>query len=534
LEQRLDEPIPAAELATIVVAIAAALEALHGADIVHGALRPSSILYTEQGTLIIGDYSRLQRFGERSSYRSAELDRLALDGLPADPVCDVALLGLVLHRILTGRSSEVIDDGPPTAAQITAAAWQRRWIRGADYRFYEELAQIVASALSPRIAAATTTLHGTIGTVARAIVLAVARWEARRGMVGRMARATLGLTALSLVLLFGSALIWGRGQVELSARRRQLEPGSAANPLTMLLVAPSSERADRVAFEQRVAELETMMSSFNNKEFAHVRAVVARDYPQAAALARACDLAFLPFDCYAELADTVEPALIHERKGAVYYYCQVVARRDAVARMLAAYQASGDPVPVLPLNSSTDLVRLLRSWIDRSHADEHLRWSYSGTSSSAGFVVFERAVRRELDATRLPADESSSYGASMRALLTGEADLATFFANAGQGSGNIALLVDGLLGGDQERWANLRQLAVLADHPIPNDVITFRRDFDQLARKRIEQLFLNLNLDDRNPLRKAIFELFHINGLRRFEEQDRARSTHWMQWSRGR
>ena len=90
---------------TILRQVATALDHLHGCHLVHGALRPSSILVGEAPSLRIVDWMvdwnsvSLRHLPEAAEYLSPE----RLSNSPAGPQADQFALGVIAHRLLLGQ-----------------------------------------------------------------------------------------------------------------------------------------------------------------------------------------------------------------------------------------------------------------------------------------------------------------------------------------------------------------------------------------------------------------------------------------------
>ncbi|MEZ4237646.1 MAG: serine/threonine-protein kinase [Myxococcota bacterium] len=125
-------PVPTAEAIRLTIGVARALQAAHGAGLVHRDVKPSNVLLTRDGVPRLGDFglatdletsSQLTRSGQllgTPAYMAPEL--LSADGV-ASPATDQYGLGAVLYELLAGEppyaGSDAISvvrrvvDGPP-------------------------------------------------------------------------------------------------------------------------------------------------------------------------------------------------------------------------------------------------------------------------------------------------------------------------------------------------------------------------------------------------------------------------------------
>jgi serine/threonine protein kinase len=111
LEERLEQDGPLAldEVTRIGSEVGTALDTLHRAELVHRDVKPSNVLFSEEGSALLTDfglakgraYTLLTRPGQAMGtldYMAPELIR----GQPASPATDVYSLGCVIYECITG------------------------------------------------------------------------------------------------------------------------------------------------------------------------------------------------------------------------------------------------------------------------------------------------------------------------------------------------------------------------------------------------------------------------------------------------
>jgi len=125
LETRLGRGVPLRELMGAIGEIARALDYVHGQGIVHGDIKPSNILFREDGAAVLTDFGIARRMtGEASvsaggtvpgtpEYMSPE----QAAGGPLDGRSDLYALAIVLFQMLTGSRPYQGDDPAAVAAR---------------------------------------------------------------------------------------------------------------------------------------------------------------------------------------------------------------------------------------------------------------------------------------------------------------------------------------------------------------------------------------------------------------------------------
>jgi serine/threonine protein kinase len=126
IERFVDRPVPPREAVRLVRQMAEAMHYAHQRGVLHGALKPSNVLLTEDGVPKItnfglsaplgqGEVERRLVFRQLPSYIAPEL----ADGQVADvgPAADVYSLGAILYKLLTG--------GPPFLGETLAETWEQ-------------------------------------------------------------------------------------------------------------------------------------------------------------------------------------------------------------------------------------------------------------------------------------------------------------------------------------------------------------------------------------------------------------------------
>lgn len=129
LRALLGRAMPPDRAVEMLVQLAGALDAVHGAGIVHCDVKPDNVLRREDGTLALVDFGIARKLGMDLSRSgpgnvvgtAAYIAPERLSGGTADHRSDLYALGVLFHELLTGRKPYEADD-PMALLQMHASA----------------------------------------------------------------------------------------------------------------------------------------------------------------------------------------------------------------------------------------------------------------------------------------------------------------------------------------------------------------------------------------------------------------------------
>jgi hypothetical protein len=125
-------PMPADEVLRVGAAMATALDAAHGAGILHRDIKPGNILVSDRGEPVLSDFgiaSLVNPAGHPSDVRAFTRGHAApelVEGHPPSVQSDIYALGSTLFTLLIGVPPTYGQSGPATGEHIDAQLRQRR------------------------------------------------------------------------------------------------------------------------------------------------------------------------------------------------------------------------------------------------------------------------------------------------------------------------------------------------------------------------------------------------------------------------
>lgn len=210
LKDRLIQPLPWGEAVTICRNLCAGLAYAHRNRIVHGNLRPSNVLFSQDGTVKVTDFGLLEHYsGDDNWYNPASE--------PRSPQADLLAAGVVLHQMLTGnlpqwqgeelRLDQNLSVLPAALQEIVARMVHRN--RARRYASCDQVASDLQALLITWAPPSrpTTVDQDDATQVAPASVVA-ANTEPIATAPGRLRRGVRPLPTLALLALLGAAALY--------------------------------------------------------------------------------------------------------------------------------------------------------------------------------------------------------------------------------------------------------------------------------------------------------------------------------------
>ena len=248
-------PLPPHEAARIVAQVGAALDAAHGAGVLHLDVKPANVILSESGIAKLADFGvATAAHGEAERELVGTARYVAperIEGQAPTPRSDVYGLGLVAYELLAGRPAfQGVDTDDLLRLRLEGAA---PTLRAARIGISPELDRVVAKALErePR------DRYATAGQFASAFRAAAERGDAtatlgvapaplpgaRRGLALPRLDSTLAILAIVLVLLGVVALFLSFGSAPPPAATARPTATAAAAGNTPNVVGQRLDRA---------------------------------------------------------------------------------------------------------------------------------------------------------------------------------------------------------------------------------------------------------------------------------------------------
>ncbi len=148
------------EATQVAAEVSAALEAAHGADILHRDVKPANVLCSEEGVIQLVDFGLAREFPrrgatDRAASPFASPEQLAAE--PLDALSDIYALGATYYALLTGdpppaadappEPRDLVPEIPEACARIVARAMAKE--PAERYRSARELRADLEAALRP-------------------------------------------------------------------------------------------------------------------------------------------------------------------------------------------------------------------------------------------------------------------------------------------------------------------------------------------------------------------------------------------------
>ena len=210
--------------------LAAALEAVHKSGLVHGDVKASNVMIEADGTAVLMDFGagyELASSGDSDSRAGSPLSMAPelFDGGSSTPRSDIYSLGVLLHRLITGRYPIEAKSLSELRDLHQRRDWKRDRVVGVDRDVSSFLSSLLAPEPSSRPSAAEVLQQ--LGRLREA----PARRRRRIAVAAVMASLTLGVVAASTGLLIS------RNSAR-EANRARLDAESATEFLTDVLSSP--------------------------------------------------------------------------------------------------------------------------------------------------------------------------------------------------------------------------------------------------------------------------------------------------------
>jgi hypothetical protein len=226
-------PLAPAHVATLGMALCGALEAVHGAGLIHRDIKPQNVIREEGGRTVLTDFGASHAADAASSLAGTPLFIAPeiFEGAPATQQSDIYSLGVLLHYAATGRYPVA---GASIAEIRQAHARGVRTVLGSHAAIPRALADAIDIATSPDPA----TRHASAAAFERALEAAL---EAPRATRRRRLIAT-GVAAVALASAIG---LWA------VLKPRPIPDASTASDVASRLTLPGHQSFGGPSFDGR-------------------------------------------------------------------------------------------------------------------------------------------------------------------------------------------------------------------------------------------------------------------------------------------